>query len=151
MPSRGALAERTDGAEGAEGAEGAARRAFADREAIREALTDYFDALGRGDWPRIADGFTPDADLDYGTPGVRDVEGNLRLLRAGVALERVAAEGVVRDATRQRARFRRIHPQRVGVGIGATGADGLRGSLGKKAGGEGGAQAVGGHRSSPDG
>lgn len=58
--------------------------AFADRESIREALDAYFDALGRGDWEEIADGFTADAVLDYGTPGVRDLEGNLRLLRAGV-------------------------------------------------------------------
>ena len=58
--------------------------AYADREAIRSELDAYFDALGRGDWSRIADGFTPDAELDYGTPDVRDLEGNLRLLRAGV-------------------------------------------------------------------
>ncbi|MBK7952309.1 MAG: nuclear transport factor 2 family protein [Deltaproteobacteria bacterium] len=32
----------------------------------------------------IADGFTADASLDYGTPDIRDVESNLRLLRAGV-------------------------------------------------------------------
>ena len=55
-----------------------------DRDAIRAELDTYFDALGRHDWARIADGFTPDAGLDYGTPGVRDLEGNLRLLRAGV-------------------------------------------------------------------
>ncbi len=61
-----------------------AARAYADREAIREALSAYFDALGRGDWVQIADGFTADAVLDYGTPGVRDVESNLRLLRTGV-------------------------------------------------------------------
>ena len=61
-----------------------AARALADREAIRAALDAYFDALGRGDWDAIADGFTADAELDYGTPDVRDVEGNLRLLRAGV-------------------------------------------------------------------
>jgi hypothetical protein len=58
--------------------------ALADREAIREELAAYFEALGRHDWERIADGFAPGASLDYGTPGVRDVEGNLRLLRAGV-------------------------------------------------------------------
>jgi len=59
-------------------------RAFVDREAIRAALDAYFEALNRGDWSALEDGFTPDARLDYGTPGVRDVEGNLRLLRAGV-------------------------------------------------------------------
>ena len=63
--------------------------AFADREAIREELAAYFEALGRHDWQRIADGFAFGASLDYGTPGVRDVEGNLRLLRAGV--ERLAS------------------------------------------------------------
>ena len=57
---------------------------LADREAIRAELSAYFEALGRRDWERIADGFAPGASLDYGTPGVRDVEGNLRLLRAGV-------------------------------------------------------------------
>jgi hypothetical protein len=62
----------------------AALRAHVDREAIRAALADYFDVLGRGDWAAIAEGFTADAELDYGTPGVRDREGNLRLLRAGV-------------------------------------------------------------------
>lgn len=61
-----------------------AARAFVDREAIRAALDAYFDALGRGDWAQLADGFTSDAELDYGTPGIRDLEGNLRLLRAGV-------------------------------------------------------------------
>lgn len=61
-----------------------AARAYADREAIRAALDAYFDALGRGDWSQIADGFTADASLDYGTPDIRDVESNLRLLRAGV-------------------------------------------------------------------
>lgn len=55
-----------------------------DREAIRAELDAYFEALGRRDWERIADGFTIDARLDYGTPDVRDVEGNLKLLRAGV-------------------------------------------------------------------
>ena len=58
--------------------------ALLDREAIRAELAAYFEALGRHDWERIADGFAPGASLDYGTPGVRDVEGNLRLLRAGV-------------------------------------------------------------------
>lgn len=58
--------------------------ALLDRDAIRSELEAYFDALGRRDWTRIAEGFTTDARLDYGTPGVRDVEGNLRLLRAGV-------------------------------------------------------------------
>ena len=63
--------------------------ALAAREAIRAELAAYFEALGRRDWERIADGFAPGARLDYGTPGVRDVEGNLRLLRAGV--ERLSA------------------------------------------------------------
>lgn len=58
--------------------------ALADRDAIRSALDAYFEALGRRDWERIAYGFTADAVLDYGTPGVRDLAGNLRLLRAGV-------------------------------------------------------------------
>lgn len=57
---------------------------LADREAIRAELDAYFEALGRRDWDRITDGFTSDACLDYGTPGVRDVQGNLQLLRAGV-------------------------------------------------------------------
>ena len=55
-----------------------------DREAIRAELDAYFEALGRRDWERIAEGFTSDARLDYGTPGIRDVEGNLQLLRTGV-------------------------------------------------------------------
>jgi len=63
--------------------------AFVDREAIREELAAYFEALGRRDWERVAAGFAPGASLDYGTPGVRDLEGNLRLLRAGV--ERLSA------------------------------------------------------------
>lgn len=65
-------------------AEADALAGLADREAIRAELDAYFDALGRRDWERIADGFTTDARLDYGTPDVRDVEGNLSLLRAGV-------------------------------------------------------------------
>lgn len=58
--------------------------ALVDRDAVRAALDAYFEALGRRDWSELEDGFTSDAILDYGTPGVRDLAGNLRLLRAGV-------------------------------------------------------------------
>jgi ketosteroid isomerase-like protein len=84
-PDRGGVGTDADSGTGASteaGAEAIAR--LADRESIRAELDAYFDALGRRDWERIADGFTTDARLDYGTPGVRDVEGNLTLLRTGV-------------------------------------------------------------------
>lgn len=69
---------------GASGLDEDALAALADRDAIRAELDAYFEALGRRDWDRVADGFTPDAYLDYGTPDVHDVQRNVRLLRAGV-------------------------------------------------------------------
>lgn len=54
------------------------------RVLIREALTAYFVALQERDWASVECAFTPDATVDYGTPGVRDVVQNIALLRAGV-------------------------------------------------------------------
>lgn len=54
-----------------------------DRAAIRTAMGDYFDAVNRGDWTKVTDGFVADAVLEYGTPGVATVERNVALLRAG--------------------------------------------------------------------
>jgi len=56
---------------------------------IRHALAEYFEAVQRHDWATVTSLFVPSARLDYGTPGVRGVEENIRLLRAGV--ERLTA------------------------------------------------------------
>jgi hypothetical protein len=57
---------------------------LAARAAIREQLTEYFDAVTRHDWDRVKRTFTPSATLDYGTSGVTAVDANVDLLRAGV-------------------------------------------------------------------
>jgi hypothetical protein len=53
------------------------------RAEIRSRLADYFDAVQRHDWPGVSAHFTPDALVDYGTPGVRGVDDNVELLRLG--------------------------------------------------------------------
>jgi len=56
---------------------------------IRHALAEYFEAVQQHDWAMVTGLFEASAHLDYGTPGVRNVEENIRLLRAGV--ERLTA------------------------------------------------------------
>ena len=74
---------------------------LAARAAIREQLTEYFDAVTRHDWDRVKRTFTPSATLDYGTPGVTAVDANVDLLRAGV--DRLGVEvDTARDARRHR-------------------------------------------------
>ncbi len=67
----------------------AALRELAARAAIREQLTQYFDAVTRHDWDRVRRSFRRDATLDYGTPGVVSVDENVALLQAGA--ERLTA------------------------------------------------------------
>jgi ketosteroid isomerase-like protein len=55
-----------------------------ERQAIKRVIADYFDAVERRNWDRVTATFAPDAYVDYGTPGVDDVERNVALLRAGV-------------------------------------------------------------------
>jgi len=59
------------------------------RAAIRQRLTEYFDAVTRHDWDRVRRSFRRDATLDYGTPGVTSVDDNVALLRTGA--ERLTA------------------------------------------------------------
>ena len=88
----------------------AALAAFVDRVTIRDALVAYLDAVQRHDWAAVEACFTADATLDYGTPGVRDVAGNIRLLRAGVerfvARSTLVSMHVVVDVDGDRARSR---------------------------------------------
>jgi hypothetical protein len=55
-----------------------------ERQAIKRVITRYFDAVERRDWDRVTATFVPQAFVDYGTPGIEDVERNVALLRAGV-------------------------------------------------------------------
>lgn len=65
-------------------AEHEAVAALVARARIRQVLVAYVDAIGRHDWPTVTACFAPTAVLDYGTPGVSDVGGNIQLLRAGM-------------------------------------------------------------------
>jgi hypothetical protein len=65
-------------------AEHEAVAALVARASIRQVLVTYVDAIGRHDWPAVTACFAPTAVVDYGTPGVSDVAGNLGLLRAGM-------------------------------------------------------------------
>lgn len=63
------------------------------RAQIRQAITAYFDAVQRRDWAAVTATFVPWATLDYGTPDVRDVAENIRLLQAGT--ERLSSSSTI--------------------------------------------------------